>query len=128
MPQRILVIDDEVPSLELMRITLSREPYEVLLADSGALGLELVREKKPDLVICDIAMPEVNGYHVIDTIRREEQDRHTPILVLTAFPDSVVDRDFGEKGADLYLTKPVSPTELMSFVSRLLHPPVENNP
>jgi two-component system, sensor histidine kinase and response regulator len=127
MPQRILVIDDEQPTLELMRITLSREPYEVLLADSGALGLEMVREKKPDLVICDIAMPEVNGYHVIDTIRKEE-DHHTPILVMTAFPEGILDRDFGEKDADLYLTKPVSPSQLVAFVSKLLQPPVQNNP
>ena len=127
MPQRILVIDDEHPTLELVRLTLASEPYEVLLADSGALGLQMVREKNPDLVICDIAMPDVNGYHVIDTIRKE-QDHHIPILVLTAFPEGVLDRDFGEKDADLYLTKPVAPAQLVAFVSKLLLPPAQANP
>lgn len=121
MAHRILVIDDEQPILDLMRAMLARDSYEVLCADNGVLGLEMYREQNPDLLIVDIAMPEVNGYHVIDTIRQEEgKDKHTPIIVLTAFPESVVTRDLDDMGADLYLTKPITAGDLLAFVSKLL--------
>jgi len=121
MPHRILVIDDEQPILDLMRAILARDGHEVLCADNGALGLEMYRDKQPNLLIVDIAMPEVNGYHVLDTVRQEEGTaRHTPIIILTAFPEGVVNQDVDDKGADLYLTKPISAAELLEFVKRLL--------
>ncbi len=121
MAHRILVIDDDEPILTLMRLTLGKDGYEVLCADSGALGLQMYHDEHPDLVMVDIAMPEVNGYHVIDHIRQHEgESKHTPILVLTAFPEAVINRDLDEMGADLSLTKPISGTELLQFVRRLL--------
>jgi len=121
MAYRILVIDDEEPILDLMRATLARDGYDILCANNGTLGLQMHREQAPDLMIVDIAMPEVNGYHVIDSVRQYEgESKHTPIIVLTAFPESVINRDLDEMGADLHLTKPISPTELLKFIKRLL--------
>src|SRR5687767_9992691 len=106
---RILVIDDDRIILEMLNLALGKADYDVIPASDGEEGLKLFREQKPDLVIADIAMPGIDGYQVVTQIREIERERHTPVIILTAHEQSVMRAYAEELGADMYLTKPVTP-------------------
>lgn len=117
---RILLIDDDRIILEMLDLALSKADYEVVSAGDGEIGLRLFREQRPDLVILDIAMPGIDGYQVIEQIREAEAEGHrTPIVILTAHEQSVMRAYAEELGADLYLTKPVTPRQLVEHIRKL---------
>ncbi len=117
---RILLIDDDRIILEMLNLALSKADYEVVSAGDGEIGLRLFRERQPDLIILDIAMPGIDGYQVIEQIRDAEQEgRRTPIIILTAHEQSVMRAYAEELGADLYLTKPVTPRQLVEHIRKL---------
>jgi len=118
--KRILVIDDDRTILEMMEIALGRNNFSVLSAADGDQGLVLFKEQKPDLVIIDIAMPGIDGYEVTERIRRTDGERVTPIIILTAHDQPVMRTYAEELGADLYLTKPISPSKLVEHINSLL--------
>jgi DNA-binding response OmpR family regulator len=96
---------------------LSKEGYEVLKAHDGLTGMEMVKKEKPDVIILDIMLPEMNGWEMCRQIR---QTFNVPIIMLTARTDEV-DRIMGlEMGADDYVTKPFSPRELVARVRAIL--------
>ncbi|MFA5317393.1 MAG: response regulator transcription factor, partial [Dehalococcoidales bacterium] len=118
MPQpKILVVDDEVKIVEILKAYLERENYEVLSAYDGRSALALAQREHPDLVILDLMLPEVSGW---DVCRRLRQDSEVPIIMLTA-RDETADKIVGlELGADDYVTKPFDPKELVSRVRAVL--------
>ncbi|MBN1430251.1 MAG: response regulator [Anaerolineae bacterium] len=118
---RILVIDDDDAVLGLLEFSLKRAGYEVFSAIDGSLGLQTFQKQNPDLVIVDLAMPGMDGYQVIEELRKlAGTNKHLPIIILTAHDQDVM-RDYGtELGADLYLTKPIAPKQLVEHVSHLL--------
>jgi len=118
--RRILIIDDDTVVLDMLNKTLAMHDFDVLAAPDGEQGISLFEQQRPDLVIVDIAMPHINGYQVIQRIRAIGGDVATPIVILTAFPQSVTQQDDDAIGADLYLTKPISSTMLIEFINRLL--------
>jgi signal transduction histidine kinase/CheY-like chemotaxis protein len=84
-PRRVLVVDDEAPALALIRATLEPEGYEVVTVQGGRAALEWARDGQPvDLVVCDLVMPEVDGFEVIAALKRERRTAHVPIVVCTA--------------------------------------------
>jgi DNA-binding response OmpR family regulator len=109
----ILVIDDDPHMLKLMEITLKREGYDVVLAIDGVVGISLLKETKPDLILLDIMMPKPDGFEVLERIRRES---NVPVIMLTAIQevDSVI-KSLG-LGADDYVRKPFRPAELIARV------------
>ena len=114
---KILVIEDEENILEALKYNLEREGYGVLLASDGERGLGMAREHRPDLVILDIMLPQLNGLEVCRILRRESD---TPIIMLTAKGEEV-DRVVGlELGADDYITKPFSMRELLARLRTVL--------
>ena len=118
MPARILVVDDELPIVELLSYNLKRANYEVLIARDGEEALRVAREEQPDLVILDLMLPRLDGLEVCRALRRE---RDVPIVMLTA-RDEEVDRVVGlELGADDYVVKPFSVRELLARVRNVLH-------
>jgi DNA-binding response OmpR family regulator len=118
MPARILVVDDELPIVDLLSYNLKRANYEVLIARDGEEALRVAREEEPDLVILDLMLPKLDGLEVCRTLRR---DRDIPIIMLTA-RDAEVDRVVGlELGADDYVVKPFSVRELLARVRNVLH-------
>src|SRR5207237_6616212 len=114
---RVLVVDDEDHILELARLYLAREGYQIETVSDGALALARFGQVKPDLVVLDIMLPNVDGLTICREIRKLSQ---VPIIMLTA-RDEVTDKVVGlELGADDYLTKPFHPHELVARAKALL--------
>lgn len=114
MANRILVVDDEAYIVEILTFNLKKEGYEVITAGTGREGLELAKAEKPDLILLDIMMPEMDGFAVCEALRKE--DNLTPIIMLTAREEEA-DRVTGlELGADDYVSKPFSVKELLARI------------
>jgi two-component system phosphate regulon response regulator PhoB len=117
---RILAIDDEPDLLELVRVSLARDGYEVHVARAGEKGLDLARRLRPDLVVLDLMLPDLSGTEVCRRLRADPELGRVPILMLTARSEEI-DRVVGlELGADDYVTKPFSPRELALRVRAIL--------
>lgn len=129
MPDKtILVVDDDIDLVEIIRVTLEREGYKVIDAQSGERGLELARTADPDLIILDVMMGTVDeGFQVAYQLRNVNGTKDIPILMLTAVADqtgfkfdAVKDQDF--LPVNEFLEKPVSPRKLVDLVRKHLPP------
>ncbi|HOF25253.1 MAG TPA: response regulator transcription factor [Anaerolineaceae bacterium] len=115
---KVLVVDDDIKLLKMLKRTLVFENLDVLTATNGREALEVVQQEAPDLLIVDWMMPEMDGLELIQHLR--DANNRMPILMLTA-RDAVENRVFGlESGADDYLVKPFAPAELVARVHALL--------
>jgi len=114
--KRILVIDDDARLREQYTELLRLEGYEVIEARNGREGVERARRDLPDLVICDITMPEMNGHRVLETLRSEPRTAHLPFVFLTGWNEQEDVRTGMNLGADDYLMKPLVPAELSAAV------------
>jgi two-component system alkaline phosphatase synthesis response regulator PhoP/two-component system response regulator VicR len=119
MPKKILVVDDERPIVRLVQVNLEHAGYEVVAAYDGKEALEKVEQEKPDLIILDVMMPQMDGFEVMQRLQANPKTRDIPVIMLTAkAQDADVFRGW-QSGVTLYLTKPFSPFELISFVRRI---------
>jgi two-component system sensor histidine kinase/response regulator len=118
--KRILVIEDETPIRDNICEMLDMEGFDAVGAEDGRVGLQLAQDAIPDLVICDIMMPELDGYDVLLNLRSEPQTATIPFIFLTAKVDRSFMRYGMELGADDYLTKPVTSGELLAAITTRL--------
>ncbi len=120
MADKILVVEDEADIRQLISYHLNQERFRVLEAENGEDALDLVRKDTPRLIVLDLMLPGLPGLEFCKIIRQAPQTAHTPILMLTAKAGEA-DRVVGlELGADDYITKPFSPTEMVARVKAVL--------
>ena len=118
--KKILIADDNENIRDALTYLLEDEGYELLLAKDGADTLRKVRERKPDILLLDIMMPEINGYDVCRTIKNDPDLKSIYVIMLTA-KGQVAEQERGkEVGADEYIVKPFSPMEILARVKSLL--------
>jgi two-component system response regulator VicR len=117
----IVCIDDEPEMLRLLRLTLRRMNFELATAVSGREGLDLVRRLKPQLVLLDLMLPDLDGWAVYQQIKVDEELQDIPVIVVTA-KDQSIDRLLGLHIAkvDGYITKPFGPQELLDSINKAL--------
>jgi anti-anti-sigma factor len=113
----ILAIEDEAKILDNLQDILELEGFEVLTAANGKVGVELARRHRPDLIICDVSMPELNGYDVLVALRQDATTIEIPFIFLTANASRADFRKGMSLGADDYLTKPFTPSELREAIA-----------
>jgi DNA-binding response OmpR family regulator len=113
----VLVVDDDVKTVELVKVYLNRDGYRVLTAYDGVEALRVARESNPDLVVLDLMLPDVDGLEVCRTLRHESD---VPIIMLTARTTDQDKLTGLDSGADDYVTKPFSPKELAARVRAVL--------
>ncbi len=132
MSQTILVVDDDANIVRLVRSYLEQAGYAVQTASDGKTALQAIRTLRPDLVVLDLMLPEMDGLTVTRTVRADPSLAATPILMLTARVEDI-DRILGlEMGADDYVTKPFNPREVLARVKAILRriqaPPADVQP
>ncbi len=120
MAEKILIIDDDLDTLRLVGLMLQKQGYQISAASNGTQGLAKAFEERPDLILLDVMMPDMDGYEVTRRLRKNPATDSIPILMFTA-KTQLDDKVTGfEVGADDYLTKPTHPTELQAHVKALL--------
>ena len=119
MQKRILLVDDDNDLVELIGFNLRKAGFDILVANDGIAALELARDESPDLVLLDVMMPELNGFEVCETLRRNPSTSTVPVVMLTAMPGEF-SRIFGlEAGATEYHSKPFKVAELVGRIRAL---------
>lgn len=114
--KRILVIEDDPDTLENLVLMLTLEGFEVSSAPDGRAGLAAAREKNPDVILCDVSMPHLDGYGVLEGLRADAATLSIPFIFLTAKGDRHEQRTGMNLGADDYLTKPAGAEEVLAAV------------
>ena len=116
----VLIADDDEDILALVRATIERSGHEVMAVADGAAALSAMAERRPDLAVLDIAMPELDGLEVLRRLRADDEMRDLPVILLTAQAQAAdVERGFAT-GASAYVRKPFSPRDLATRVDELL--------
>jgi two-component system, OmpR family, KDP operon response regulator KdpE len=111
-PLRVLVIDDEPPIRKLLRVGLSAHGYQIMEASSGKMALELLGEQRPDLIVLDLGLPDMQGHELLCTMRARNDS--VPIVVLSSRDDEAGKVQALDSGADDYVTKPFGMDELLA--------------
>lgn len=116
----MLIIDDHPATAEVMAQILKMKGFEAVIAYDGTSGLEKTNSEKPDLILLDIMMPEMNGFEVCEKLKLNPQTSKIPVIIVSirASEDSI--KEGKKMGADEYITKPFSPSKLIEVVERYL--------
>ena len=117
---KILIVDDEVNIRQLVKYNLEKESYQIVEAEDGLQGLRLAKTEKPDLMLLDLMLPQMDGLEVCRSLKGNQATAALPIIMLTAKSEEI-DKVIGlELGADDYMSKPFSPRELVARVKAVL--------
>ncbi len=121
MSVRIMAVDDEPDTVDLITLVLENEGYEVLPAYGGKDALDLLKDTKPDLILLDIMMEGIDGWGVYESIRKNDETKDIPVVMLTAKAQSI-DKMIGLHvvGVDEYITKPFGHRELIDGIKKHL--------
>ena len=114
-PQRILIVEDNKDAARTLRILLVRSGHEVVLAHTGSAGVTAARDWRPDVVLCDLGLPEMDGFEVARTLRRQPETAGCRLIAVSGYGQEEDRRRCREAGFDAHLTKPVE-AELLQQV------------
>jgi two-component system response regulator VicR len=119
--KRLVYIEDEQEMIDLVRLILTRKGFDVIGANGGREGIDTVRKEKPDLVLLDLMMPDLDGWEVYQQMKADESTHSIPVIVVTAKAQSI-DKVLGLHIAKVedYISKPFSPQELIDSVEKVL--------
>lgn len=111
-PIRVLILEDDEDIVELLKSILEQEGYETISAENGLEGLQMAEAGEPDLIVCDIMMPLMDGWEFVRALRQRPSFQHTPVIYLSALSSQEMIRKGYDLGAALYLTKPINAPRL----------------
>lgn len=120
--ETVLVVDDEEDILLLCRVNLEFEGYRVVTASSGVDGLRIAREIRPSMVLLDVMMPSMDGWHVLEALKADPETSAIPVVMLTARVQGEDQMRGWSGGAADYIMKPFSPVALLETLRNVLHP------
>ena len=120
MAKRILIVDDEVQLVEMVKMRLEAAGYEVISAYDGQEGFDKAKKDKPDLIILDLMLPKMDGYKVCGLLKNDARYSKIPIIMFTARAQEEDSRLGKDLGAEEYVTKPFDPKILLSKIKELL--------
>jgi DNA-binding NarL/FixJ family response regulator len=123
--KKILVIEDEPEMRRNLTTILRLEKYHPIAAENGRVGVELAKKERPDLILCDVMMPELDGHGVLEALREDPYTVTIPFIFLTAKGEKADVRSGMNLGADDYLTKPVAKADLLNAISTRLRRAVQ---
>jgi DNA-binding response OmpR family regulator len=121
MVQRILIVDDENDFIELLRYKLAGHGYELIVAHDGVHALSQARQLRPDLILLDILLPDLDGLSVCEILRRQPSTKKIPVIFMSALTSEVTRRTVAMQAEDFF-TKPLDLARLEKRIGQLLHP------
>jgi two-component system chemotaxis response regulator CheY len=119
MTQTILTVDDSRTMRDMLRMALAEAGFNVLQAVDGVDGLDVLQRSTPDVIVTDINMPKMDGFGLIEAVRKDNRYRKVPILVLTTESDAAKKQRAKEAGATGWIVKPFEPTKLIAAIRRV---------
>jgi two-component system chemotaxis response regulator CheY len=119
MTQTILTVDDSRTMRDMLKMALVEAGYNVLQAVDGVDGLDVLQSSTPDVIVTDINMPKMDGFGLIEAVRKDSRYRKVPILVLTTESDAAKKMRAKEAGATGWIVKPFEPTKLIAAIRRV---------
>ena len=120
MTKRILIVEDTEDNRQILRDLLTAAGYDLLEAVDGEQGVAMARAEKPDLILMDIQLPQIDGYEATRRIKADPALRHIPIIAVTSYALSGDEEKTRAAGCDAYIAKPFSPRQLLAKVRELL--------
>jgi len=118
---RILIVDDQPDALVILRNILERAGYSVITAYGGVDALRRLETQQFDLIITDLAMPEVSGVDIVDRVKRDPRHSGIPVIALTAYVWDSISQSAGTSGCDAFLNKPIDKKRLLEEVAKWVH-------
>lgn len=113
----ILIVEDNMDNYELVRFVLERNDYDVFLAVNGRDGVDAARLQKPDLIIMDLSLPEMDGWDATRHIKQDPETKHIPLVALTVHTLPADRKRALDAGVDAYLTKPINMSALLNVIN-----------
>jgi len=120
MPKKIVVVDDEPDIIKVVSFRLGKLGYKILTADTGGAALDLIRKEKPDLILLDLALPDMEGYEVCRRVKTDDALKHIPVVFITASQADRIREKQNGFPADDFIIKPFEPEELIAKVKKFI--------
>lgn len=118
---RVLVIEDNANNMKLITFLLEKYGYCVLRAETGKKGIEFALSEKPDFILLDIQLPDMNGVEVLDSIRKSLSEKEVPVIAITSYAMSGDRERLLEAGCNGYIEKPIDPIYIMEQIRRIVN-------
>jgi CheY-like chemotaxis protein len=116
-PGMVLIVDDNADGAESLRLILSLSGYEVRVAYTGTAGIGLARDWRPDVVVCDVGLPDIDGFAVAQALRQDPATAHINLIALTAYSHETARKRARACGFDAFLVKPADPQDLLQLLA-----------